>query len=91
MPIYPGMKNEAWLLRPSEAKVCCTAIVKEVEAHWGIHACALEKSHKGSMIELEHEEEGWDHQTFLEAYGPVHLKPVGYLCIPCSSLPVMCH
>ena len=68
-----------------ESEVCCAATIKEAEAHWVIHACALEKSHKESMQELEHEaiaEEGWDCQAFLrpvgQSCGPVHLKPIGY-------------
>ena len=57
-----------------EVEVYCAAAIKEVEACQVIHACTLEKSHKESMLELEHEliaEEGWDHQAFLEACGPV--------------------
>ena len=68
-----------------EAEVHCAAAIKEVEAHWAIHACTLEKSHKESMLELEHEviaKEGWEHWAFLEACGavlcPVHPKPMGY-------------
>ena len=49
-----------------EAEVHCVAAVKTAEAHhaaaikeaeacWAIHACALEKSHKEGMLELENE------------------------------------
>ena len=64
-----------------EVEVCCAATIKEVEGCWAIHACALEKSHKESMLELEHEviaKEGWDYQAFLEACGPVHPKSMPY-------------
>ena len=68
-------KNEAQATEAlKEVEVCYAAVIKEVEAHWVIHACALEKSHKESMLELEHEaivEEVWDHLVFLEACGAV--------------------
>ena len=38
-------------------------MIKETEACQVTHTCALEKSHKESMLELEHEviaEEEWD-------------------------------
>ena len=49
-------------------------MIKEAQPHWAIHACTLEKFHKESMLELEHEaiaEEGWYCQAFLEACGAV--------------------
>ena len=75
-------QNEAWATKAiKEAKMCqkevevhCAAAMKEAEAHQAIHACALEQSHKESMLELEHEaiaEEVWDCQAFVEAHGAV--------------------
>ena len=63
-------KNEAL----KEVEVCYAAMIKEGEACWVIPACTLEKSHKESMLELEHEviaEEGWDCQVFFEVCGAV--------------------
>ena len=49
-------KNEAWATEAiKEAEVHCAAVIKEAETHWVIHACTLEKSHKESMLESEHE------------------------------------
>ena len=57
-------KNEAWATKAlKEMEVCYATMITEVEAYWAIHACTLEKSHKESMLELEHEaiaEEEWD-------------------------------
>ena len=53
-----------------EAEAHCSAAIKETESHHAIHTCALEKSHKESMLELEHEvlvDEGQDHWSFMEA------------------------
>ena len=64
-------QNEAQATKAlKEVKVYYAVMIKEAEDHWVIHACTLEKSHKESMLELEHEaiaEEGLDHQAFLEA------------------------
>ena len=47
-------KNEAWAIEAiKEVEVYCTATIKEVKTCWAIHACALEKSHKESMLEVE--------------------------------------
>ena len=47
-------ENEAWTTKaPKEVEVCFAVAIKEVEAHSVIHACALEKSHKESMLGLE--------------------------------------
>ena len=57
-----------------EAETCHVTVIKEAEAHQAIHACTLEKSHRESMLELEHEviaEEGQDCQVFLEPCGAV--------------------
>ena len=49
-------KNEAQATKAiKEAEVHCAAVIKEVEMCWVIHACTLKKSHKESMLELEHE------------------------------------
>ena len=53
-----------------EAEAHCAAVIKETEAHHAIHACALEQSHKESMLELECEataEEEHDCQAFMKA------------------------
>ena len=58
-------KNEVWATEAlKEVEVCYAAVIKEADACQVIHACALGKSHKESMLELECEaiaEEGWDH------------------------------
>ena len=57
-------KNEAWATEALKgAEVCYAAMIKDAEACQVTHACALEKSHMESMLELEHEaiaEEGQD-------------------------------
>ena len=79
-------KNEAQATEAiKEVEACCVAAVEEADTHHAaaikeaeacqaIHACTLEKSHKESMLELEHEaiaEEGQDCWAFLEAYRAV--------------------
>ena len=53
-----------------EAKACCAAAVREVEAACMDHACAIQQLHSDSMQSLEREaivEEGRDSQSFLAA------------------------
>ena len=57
-----------------EAEFHCAATIKEAEACHAIHDCALQQSHKESILELEHEaiaEEGQNHWVFMEACGAV--------------------
>ena len=47
----------------NEAEVHCAVVIKESESCHAIQVCALQQSHKESMLELEHKaiaEEGWD-------------------------------
>ena len=49
-----SQKNEAQATEAlKQVEVHYAAMIKEVEACQAIHACALEKSHKESMLELE--------------------------------------
>ena len=93
-------ENEVWAPEAiKEAEVYCAAAVKEAETHHApaikeaeacqaVHACALEKSNRKSMLELEHEaiaEEGQDCWAFLEA-----CEAVPWACPPKAHRVLKC-
>ena len=82
----------------NEVETHCEVVTKEAEACHATQGYTLEQSHEESMLKAEHEvlaEEGHDCQAFIEACSitlwACPFKPVGYWCMPCSSLLAMCH
>ena len=63
--------NEA---QAAEAIKQATKVIKQVTVCCATTACALQKAHRDSVLELEcqtNAEERQDHQAFVEAFGVV--------------------